>query len=91
MLPDLTWRVHLDSQSGSYVNEENIGGKYGHYNLVNTSLDYATSWGNINVQVNNLFNEYYEYVYDQGSPGTLDTIHSPGNGINASVSVAYHF
>ncbi|MCX4193188.1 TonB-dependent receptor [Methylophaga sp. OBS1] len=91
VVPDLTWRVHLDSQSGSYANEENIGGKYGHYNLVNTSLDYATSWGNINVQVNNLFNEYYEYVYDQGSPGTLDTIHSPGNGINASVSVAYHF
>lgn len=91
VLPELTWRVHLDSQSGSYVNEENIGGKYGHYNLVNTSLDYLTDWGNINLQVNNLFNEYYEYVYDFGSAGVLDTIHSPGNGINASVSVAYYF
>ncbi|KGM06072.1 TonB-dependent receptor [Methylophaga thiooxydans] len=91
ILPELTWRVHLDSQSGSYVNEENIGGQYGHYNLVNTSLDYLTDWGNINLQVNNLFNEYYEYVYDLGAANTVDTIHSPGNGINASVSVAYHF
>jgi len=52
-------------------------------------MDYATSWGNINFQVNNLFNEYYEYVYDNG--GVDGVIYSPGDGVNASVSVAYKF
>ncbi|AFI84532.1 hypothetical protein Q7A_1710 [Methylophaga nitratireducenticrescens] len=79
-------------RSSGYINEANAGGKFGQYNLVNASLDYETSWGNINFQINNLMNEYYEYVYDFGNAGDpVDTIHSPGDGINASVSVAYKF
>ena len=90
--PALTGRLHYDAQGASYINEANAGGKFGQYNLVNASLDYETSWGNINFQVNNLFNEYYEYVYDFGNAGDpVDTIHSPGDGVNASVSVAYKF
>ena len=87
--PALTGRVHYDAQGSSYINEANSGGKFGKYNLVNASMDYATSWGNINFQVNNLFNEYYEYVYDNG--GVDGVIYSPGDGVNASVSVAYKF
>jgi iron complex outermembrane receptor protein len=88
--PKLTWRLHLDSQGGSYVNEENQGGKFGRYNLVNTSVDYDAGWGTVNLQVNNLFDQYYEYVYDFGSDAS-NMIHSPGDGINASVSVSYNF
>lgn len=86
--PVLTGRIHYDAQGSYYQNEANSGGKFGKYNLVNASMDYATSWGNINFQVNNLFNEYYEYVNDLGADGV---IFSPGDGINASVSVAYKF
>jgi len=88
--PALTWRVHMDSQAASYTNEANVGGKYGEFNVVNTSLDYKTSWGSINAQVNNLFDEYYEYVYDFSSDAS-DLIFSPGDGVNASVSVSYTF
>lgn len=90
LTPKLMWQTTLDSQSGSYVNTTNEGGKFGKYNLVNTSLNYDAGWGDINFRVNNLFNEYYEYVYDWGTDGT-DTIHSPGNGVNASLSVSYRF
>ncbi|EMR12975.1 TonB-dependent receptor [Methylophaga lonarensis MPL] len=90
--PKLTSRLHVHTQGGSYVNEQNRGGKFGQYTLVDLSLDYDTGWGNINFQVNNLFNRYYEYVYDFGDSGSpVDTIHSPGDGINASVSVLYRF
>ncbi|EGL54922.1 outer membrane receptor protein, mostly Fe transport [Methylophaga aminisulfidivorans MP] len=90
LTPKLMWQTTLDSQSGSYVNSANEGRKFGKYNLVNTSLNYDAGWGDINFRVNNLFNEYYEYVYDWGTDGT-DTIHSPGNGVNASLSVSYRF
>lgn len=90
--PALTGRIHFDSRGSSYVNEANDGGKFGKYNLLNASMDYETSWGNINFQVNNLLNQYYEYVFDFGNSGDpVDTIHSSGDGINASVSVAYRF
>lgn len=90
--PAVTGRLHLDSQGSAYVNEANEGGKFGRYNLLNASVDYETGWGNINFQVNNLLNEYYEYVYDFGEAGDpADTIHSPGDGIHASVSVQYRF
>ncbi|KKM62992.1 hypothetical protein LCGC14_1516070 [marine sediment metagenome] len=90
LTPNLMWQTNLDSQSGTYVNSANLGGKFGKYNLVNTSLNYDAGWGDINLKVNNLFNEYYEYVYDWSSDGS-DTIHSPGNGVNASLSVSYRF
>jgi len=86
----LVARVHVDAQGDYYVNEENSGGKFGDYTLVHVGLDYETSWGGVNVQVNNLFDEFYEYVFDLNGDGT-GTIHSPGDGINASVSLSYKF
>lgn len=78
-------RMHVDRQGGYYVNEANLGGKFGDYTLVNASADYKTSWGKISVQGNNLFDRFYEYVFDFSANGT-DTIHSPGAGRNFSVS-----
>lgn len=87
----LSWRVHVDSQGSSYVNEQNTGGKYGRFNLVNTGLHYDAEWGAVNFQINNLLNDYYEYVYDLGSNGVPDTIHSPGEGANMSLSITYSY
>lgn len=90
--PKLAWKVHYDAQGDAYVNEANEGGKFGDYKLVNTSLDYITSWGSINAQVNNLFDEEYAYVYDFCFPcGGGGISVSPGNGINGSISVTYNF
>jgi hypothetical protein len=73
-----------------FVNEANVGGEFGDYTLVNASFDHETCWGNISLQLHNLLDEYYEYVFDLGAAGT-DLIHSPGDGLNASVSVGIKF
>jgi iron complex outermembrane recepter protein len=83
-------RVHVDGQGDFFVNEANVGGEYGDYTLVNASFDYETAWGNVSLQLHNLLDEYYEYVFDLGAAGT-DLIYSPGDGLNASVSVGIEF
>jgi iron complex outermembrane receptor protein len=85
-----TARMHIDSQGDYFVNEANLGGKFGGYTLANAGLEYAASWGSIGVQVNNLFDRFHEYVFDFSANGT-DTVHSPGDGINGSVSVRLRF
>jgi iron complex outermembrane receptor protein len=86
----LTVRLHVDSQGDYYVNEANVGGRFGGYTLVNTSFDYRTLWGSVSLQINNLTDEFYEYVFDFSEDGT-QTIHSPGDGLNASLSVGIKF
>lgn len=88
---DFSLRTHIDSQGNYYVNEANAGGKFGGYTLLNMSLDYALPWGNLNLQVNNLNDDYFEYVYDLGTAEAPDTIHSPGSGRNISASISYEF
>jgi iron complex outermembrane receptor protein len=88
--PKLTARIHVDSQGNYYANEANVAGQFGDYTLVNANLDYQLSWGNINLQVNNILDEFHEYVYDFNGDGT-GLIHSPGDGINASLSVGIEF
>ncbi|MDP2247656.1 MAG: TonB-dependent receptor, partial [Nitrosomonadales bacterium] len=79
----LVMRVHIDRQGGYYVNEANLGGKFGAYTLVNANAEYKTRWGKVSVQANNLFDRFYEYVFDNSpSPAATDTIHSPGAGRN---------
>ncbi len=82
-------RLHVDGQGDYYVNENNQGEKFGDYTLVHMTFDYKTSWGGINLQINNLFDEDYEYVYDFGNQGTA-TVHSPGDGVNGNISVTYN-
>lgn len=92
----LVLRVHLDAQGDYYVNEENAGKKYGDYTLLNASADYHLDWATIKLQLNNLTDEYYEYVYDFGGVDSngvyqTDTVHSPGDGRNASLSLSMSF
>ena len=83
-------RMHLDGQGDYYVNEANVGGTFGEYTLLGMSFDYAMPWGNVNLQINNLADDYFEYVYDLVGDGQ-DTIHSPGSGRNISTSISYEF
>jgi iron complex outermembrane receptor protein len=87
--PNLVTRLHLNAQGDYYVNEANLGGKYGGYEILNVSARYDTDWGNIQLQINNLTDEFYEYVYDSSADGTF-TIHSPGDGVNGNISVTYN-
>ena len=86
----LTGRLHVDSQGDYFVNEANLGGRFGDYSLSHISLDYTLDRTVLTLSVNNLFDTYYEYVYDNSSDGTA-TIHSPGDGRNLSLSARYSF
>jgi len=85
-----TARAHIDGQGSYYVNEKNLGGRFGSYSLVNIGMDYKAKWGLVTLQINNLFDRYYEYVFDFSDDGTF-TIHSPGDGLNATLSYTYGF
>lgn len=92
----LITRLHLDAQGDYYVNEDNAGGQFGDFTLLHLSADYDLDWATLKLQVNNLTDEYYEYVYDFGG---LDedgiyrgnTIHSPGDGRHFNISLNMEF
>lgn len=85
-------RVHIDRQGAYYLNEANIGGKYGAYTLVNANMDYSTNWGKVSMQANNIFDKFYEYVFDQSvNSAVVDSIHSPGAGRNFTLSTTVDF
>jgi iron complex outermembrane recepter protein len=86
----VTARLHVDHQGEYYVNEANLGGRYGDYTLAHASLDWRLGWGTLGFQVNNLFDRYYEYVFDFSENGA-DTIHSPGDGRAFGVSLRVAF
>lgn len=93
-IPNTTWttKIHVDKQGAYYINEANIGGKYGDYTLVNANIDYKTNWGKVSVQANNIFDKFYEYVFDNSTnSATVDSIHSPGAGRNIFVSATVDF
>jgi iron complex outermembrane receptor protein len=86
----LTARLTFDGQSDYFVNENNLGGQYGAYHILSAGFDYELKRGLLSLQINNLANEDFEYVYDLSSNGT-NTIHSPGDGTNASLSYKLTF
>jgi len=86
----LTTRFHVDTQGDYFVNEANLGGEFGGYTLANASIDYDVDWALLSFNINNVFDEYFEYAYDFSSDGTA-TIHSPGDGRNFSLSAKFSF
>jgi iron complex outermembrane recepter protein len=86
----LSLRLHVDAQGDYFVNEANLGGQFGDYAIVGATLDYRAERWNVSLQLNNLFDEFYEYVFDF-SPNGTDTIHSPGDGMNASLTFGLRF
>lgn len=92
--PNATWiaRLHVDSQGDYYVNESNQGGKYGGYTLTNANIDYKTRWGRVSLLANNIFDKYYEYVYDFSSTGATNQLNfAPGAGRNFMLTATVDF
>lgn len=86
----LTARVHLDRQGDYYVNEANLGGRFGGFTLLHASVEQRFGWGVLALQVNNLTDRFHEYVFDFSENGS-NTIHSPGDGRNATLSATLEF
>jgi len=86
----LTARVHLDRQGDYFVNEANLGGQFGGFTLLHASIEQRFGWGVLALQVNNLTDRYHEYVFDFSENGS-NTIHSPGDGRNATLSATLEF
>lgn len=84
-----TARLHMDAQGDYYVNEANTGGTFGDYTLLHLSAEYQQAQCYVKLQVNNLLDEYYEYVFDFSADGS-NTIHSPGNGTHASMTLGFY-
>jgi len=93
-VPDYTYSVGVSrtwsSNMIAITKPRNLGGRFGSYSLVNIGMDYKAKWGLVTLQINNLFDRYYEYVFDFSDDGTF-TIHSPGDGLNATLSYSYGF
>ncbi len=92
--PDNSWiaRLHIDRQGAYYVNESNQGGKYGAYTLTNANIDYKTNWGRVSFLANNIFDKYYEYVYDFSSTGATNQLNfAPGAGRNFMLTATVDF
>jgi iron complex outermembrane recepter protein len=86
----ITARVHIDHQGDYHVNEANLGGRFGDYTLAHASLDWRLDWGTLGLQILNIFDRHYEYVFDLSENGT-GTIHSPGDGRAFGVSLKMAF
>lgn len=86
----LTARVRMEGQGSYFVNEANLGGKFGSYTLFHANLEYAMNWGSLRLQLNNITNKFHEYVFDFSPDGSA-TIHSPGDGRSATATVNYRF
>ncbi len=66
----------VTGQSSYYLNRLNNTGKFGGYTLVNTSAAYSVAKNlEVELQVRNLANRYYEYVWELGS----QSLHAPGS------------
>lgn len=93
-VPNNDWiaRLHIDRQGAYYVNESNQGGKYGAYTLTNANIDYKTNWGRVSLLANNIFDKYYEYVYDFSTTGALNQLNfAPGAGRNFMLTATVDF
>ncbi len=78
--------AHIDAQGDAFVNEGNLGGRFGGFELVHGTVQYETKWGTWGLELNNLFDEPYEYVFDFSQTGE-STIHSPGDGRGGTLSL----
>ena len=82
--------THFDGQGSYHVNERNLGGRFGDYFLAHVEVGFQTETDRLQFQVNNVFDSFYEYVFDFSDDGTA-TIHSPGAGVNANLTYTRTF
>ncbi|NUA31055.1 TonB-dependent receptor [Cupriavidus basilensis] len=86
--PALRLSMWGNAQSSYYLEKTNSTGKFGAYALLNLGLGYKITKSLMaEVQVKNVTNRYYEYVWNDGT----QNLHSPGPGrsVFASVTLSY--
>lgn len=78
--PALQLTAWMNGQTNYYLERQNTQGTYGGYVLMNLGAVYkVTESVSVDVQLKNLTNRYYEYVwYDPD--GANASLHSPGDG-----------
>lgn len=86
--PDERWRLSAwaTGQSNYYLERTNTTGEFGAYALLNVSAAYQlSSSASVDVQIRNLTDRYYEYVWYDGT----QTLHAsgPGRGIYLSLTL----
>lgn len=73
----LTLSASMSAQDSYFLEQTNTTGKFGAYVLANLDIAYAlTSHAELQVQLKNLADERYEYVWWDG----VQSLHSPGDG-----------
>lgn len=76
----------LNGQSSYFIERTNATGEFGAYTLLNASLSYqASKTVSLDLQVRNLGDRYYEYVWHDGT----QSLHAPGTprSVFASINV----
>ena len=91
--PEDRWQIGTSTrgQSNYYLERTNSSGRFGGYWLWDAHLDYAaTAEVDLSLQVQNIGDRYYEYVWYWGS-ADVPTLHAPGErrSVNAAVSVQF--
>ena len=84
----LSLSVLFRAQSKYELNTANSAGRYGDFAVFNTSARYALNhYTDLIVEIKNLSDEYYEYVWWDGS----QSLHSPSEGRSFNASISLHF
>ncbi len=75
--PELTLSASARAQTSYELTTSNDRGRFGDFVLLNASASYAlTPWAEAGLEIQNIGDEYYEYVWWDGA----QTLHSPGEG-----------
>jgi len=88
--PDWSFELLGRAQGDSYIEGENVQGKFGSYAVFDAAANYR--WNekiDFNVQVRNLTDKDYEYVWWNTTPNPDLSMHSPGDGRAAYLSVNF--
>lgn len=78
----------INGQSSYFLDRTNTTGKFGSYSIVNVSAIYSLGKNlDVEVQVRNLANRYYEYVWHDG----VQSLHAPGSPRSVDLMLTSRF
>jgi iron complex outermembrane receptor protein len=78
----------LNGQSNYFLDRTNTTGKFGAYSIANVSATYSVGKNlDVELQVRNLANRYYEYVWHDGT----QTLHAPGSPRSVNLMLTSRF
>ena len=86
------WRFGLQAngQGDAYLERENIHGKFGRYFIVDASAVYQLNEQiSVDLQIRNLTDRYYEYVWWNTTPNPDISMHAPNDGRAGYLSVNF--